>query len=74
MMTFVLILLGTSTPTVPLPGTGARMLIRSAFNAAERLLLKLAIRSSLIPGAGSSSYRVIVGPLVMSPRETSIPN
>ena len=37
MMTLVLTRLGTSTPTVLLPGTGARMLMRSASKAAVML-------------------------------------
>ena len=38
MMTLVLTRFGTSTPTVLLPGTGARMLMRSASKAAVMLL------------------------------------
>jgi hypothetical protein len=55
MMTLVLIALGTSTPTELLPGTGARMWIRSALSAAAMLLVRPEIRSSLTPGAGWSS-------------------
>ena len=40
MMTLVLMAFGTSTPTELLPGTGARMLMRSALSAAAMLLLR----------------------------------
>ena len=40
MMTLVLIAFGTSTPTELLPGTGARMWMRSALSAAAMLLLE----------------------------------
>ena len=40
MMTLVLIEFGTSTPTELLPGTGARMLMRSALRAAAILLFR----------------------------------
>ncbi len=39
MITLVFTALGTSTPTVLLPGTGARILIRSASSAAVMLLV-----------------------------------
>ena len=48
--------------------------MRSAFKAAAMLLLSAVIFSSFTPGAGCNSYRVMVGPLVMSPSETSISN
>ncbi len=38
------------------------------------LLVRPAIFSSFTPGAGCNSYRVMVGPLVMSPGATSMPN
>jgi len=74
MMTFVLTAFGTSTPTEDLPGTGASTFKRSAFSAAAMLFVRPAIFSSFTPGAGCSSYRVIVGPFVMSPGASSIPN
>src|ERR1043166_4378989 len=52
MMTLVLTRLGTSTPTELLPGTGARIWIRSALSAAAILLLRAVIFSSFTPGAG----------------------
>ena len=55
MMTAVLTELGTSMPTELLPGTGARMLMRSALSAAAMLLLRPVIFSSFTPGAGCSS-------------------
>jgi hypothetical protein len=55
MMTLVFTALGTSTPTEDLPGTGARMLRRSALRAAAMSLVRPAIFSSFTPGAGCSS-------------------
>ena len=52
MMTLVLTGLGTSTPTELLPGTGARMWMRSALSAAAMLLLSAVIFSSFTPGRG----------------------
>ena len=49
-MTLVLMRFGTSTPTELLPGTGARMWMRSALSAAAMLLLRLWIFSSFTPG------------------------
>jgi hypothetical protein len=52
MMTLVLTALGTSTPTELLPGTGARMWMRSALSAAAMLLESAEIFSSFTPGRG----------------------
>ena len=44
--------LGTSTPTHPLPGTGASMRTPSAIKAIAKFLSKLAIFSTRTPAAG----------------------
>jgi len=51
MMTLVFTAFGTSMPTELLPGTGARMLMRSALSTAAMLLFSAAIFSKLHAGA-----------------------
>jgi len=46
---------GTSTPTTPLPGTGARIRTDCAFMPRAMFLSRLAIFSTRTPGAGSTS-------------------
>ena len=55
MMTLVLIRFGTSMPTEDLPGTGARMWMRSALSAAAMLFESAEIFSNFTPGAGCNS-------------------
>ena len=47
--------LGISMPTVPLPGTGARMRTDSAMRFMAMLFWRLAMRSMRTPGAGRIS-------------------
>lgn len=47
--------LGISIPTVPLPGTGARIRTEWAFRARAMFLSRLAIFSTRTPGAGMTS-------------------
>jgi len=54
--------LGISMPITALPGRGAMMRILAAFRARARSSARLVIRLILTPGAGSSSYRVMMGP------------
>ena len=65
---------GTSMPTVPLPGTGARMRTFSARIAIATLFDSDEIFSTRTPAAGYNSNSVTVGPLVTSPDSTSMPN
>src|SRR4030066_692026 len=54
--------LGTSIPTVDLPGRGATMRTLPDFSARARSSDRFTILDNLIPGAGSNSYIVITGP------------
>ena len=75
--TFSLLLLGTSIPTVPLPGTGATTRIFGAFIARARSSARLEILETLMPGPGSNSYRVITGPVpivVICPKTPKSPS
>src|SRR4030067_2841266 len=54
--------LGTSIPTVDLPGRGATMRTLTDFSARARSSDRFTILDNLIPGAGSNSYIVITGP------------
>src|SRR5690606_2700352 len=64
MDTTVAFLLGTSIPTVPLPGMGAMILMPKA--ARERAISssRFLILEIRIPASGTISYRVTVGPMV----------
>ena len=57
-------LLGTSIPTVPLPGMGAMILIPSAERFRAISSSSDFIRASLTPRSGTISYNVTVGPTV----------
>ena len=57
-------LLGTSMPTVPLPGIGAIILIPSADRFRAISSSRDFIRASLTPRSGTISYNVTVGPTV----------
>ena len=48
--------------------------MRSARVARAMSRSRLTILSTRTPLAGNTSYRVMVGPRVMSPRETEMPN
>ncbi len=65
---------GTSMPTVPLPGTGARMRTFSARIVIATLFDSDEIFSTRTPAAGYNSNSVTVGPFVTSPDSTSMPN
>jgi hypothetical protein len=71
--TAVVVVFGTSTPTVPLPGTGARMRTFSARMERAMLLDRAVIFSTFTPGAGYTSNNVTRGPLVTSPDSTGMP-
>ena len=62
-LTFFLIRLGTSMPTVDFPGSGATTLTLGAFKAIARSSESDAILDTLVPGDSSSSYMVIEGPV-----------
>ena len=64
---------GISTPTVPLPGIGASILIPRACIASAKSLAKLVILEIFTPVAGTSSYKVTTGPGVTLTFSTSTP-
>ena len=51
-------------PTVPLPGMGAIILIPMALRLSAISSSRFFIFEIRIPGAGTTSYRVTVGPIV----------
>ncbi len=66
MLTICGSLLGTSIPMVPLPGTGAMILIPSAARLSCRSSPRVFTERVRVPASGIISYRVIVGPTVAS--------
>jgi len=72
--TFSPLALGTSTPIVPFPGIGARILILAERIASEILSAREVILLTFVPRAGSNSYIVITGPLLILTTFASTPN
>src|SRR5690606_11037558 len=64
MDTTVAFLLGTSIPTVPLPGMGAMILMPNAASESAMSSSRFLILEILIPASGTISYKVTVGPMV----------
>ncbi len=72
--TFSFWALGTSMPTVFLPGTGATMRTLSARRDRMMSLERAVMLETLMPGARASSYMVMTGPVSISTTWASILN